>query len=383
MITFASLIVTTTAAILTAKLFSKAKEFKELHQHKNRYTTIDGLRGYLAISVFIHHFYITSAWKSGHAWTEPTEIYLKNLGSVPVSIFFLITGFLFINKILKNETQNWRALYISRIFRIYPLYTYTVLILSIFALTKNTEKIYLYQTLKDYFKFSTFLGHSLFNQTEIRNIIAQVDWTLRYEWLFYLSLPFIHLCIKKNKAATLTTILFASFILNVNPIYIPKIGINTEFLILFPIGGLISLYKDKIQLFIKNTIPPRTSSLIALTLITASIIFTEPLGILQIISITIFFSIILSGNDIFGILKRDFSLTLGEMSYSIYLTHGIVLYFTFTSPLSINLNTDWNLITLPLLSAVTVTTSAITFLFIESKGIKLGKRINRKHIPNI
>jgi len=45
--------------------------------------------------------------------------------------------------------------------------------------------------------------------------------------------------------------------------------------------------------------------------------------------LTLLFALIAGGNDLFGLLTQPFSRLLGEMSYSVYLLHGMVLYVLF------------------------------------------------------
>ena len=70
----------------------------------NRTSTVDGLRGILALSVMAHHFYITYIWKTAGDWEKPESIVIDNFGAVAVSLFFLITGYLFISKIRKRQS---------------------------------------------------------------------------------------------------------------------------------------------------------------------------------------------------------------------------------------------------------------------------------------
>ena len=64
---------------------------------------MDGLRGILALSVLVHHFYITYFWKTTGLWKRPESDLLNNFGAIAVSFFFLITGYLFISKIQKEK----------------------------------------------------------------------------------------------------------------------------------------------------------------------------------------------------------------------------------------------------------------------------------------
>ena len=111
----------------------KLKYFPFLDERSSRFESLDGLRGFLAISVFFHHFAVTYHWKIHGIWTKPPpEIYYLNYGKVGVAIFFMITGFLFISKISKsNEKIDWPKLYESRFFRIVPLYLFALALISL------------------------------------------------------------------------------------------------------------------------------------------------------------------------------------------------------------------------------------------------------------
>ncbi len=74
-----------------------------------RYASIDGLRGYLAFFVFLHH---SSVWyfyiQTGH-WERPDSGLYDYFGMGSVKIFFMVTGFLFFGKILDKRTNFfWR-----------------------------------------------------------------------------------------------------------------------------------------------------------------------------------------------------------------------------------------------------------------------------------
>lgn len=67
--------------------------------NSGRFTAIDGLRAYLSLFVFFHHFFIFYKWKESGKWEKPEILFIDDLGQVSVAIFFIITGFLFIGKI--------------------------------------------------------------------------------------------------------------------------------------------------------------------------------------------------------------------------------------------------------------------------------------------
>ena len=60
-----------------------------------RYTTIDGLRGFLALSVFVFHLIVTHEFIETGRWEVPSSRFYALLGPVGVSLFFMIRVFCF------------------------------------------------------------------------------------------------------------------------------------------------------------------------------------------------------------------------------------------------------------------------------------------------
>src|SRR5260221_13586412 len=94
----------------------------------SRYPSIDGLRGYMAFFVFLHH---SSFWyfyvRSGR-WEAPGSNLHNHLGRTSVVAFFMITGFLFFSQLLaaREEPIDWTRLFISRFLRLTPLYLFVL-----------------------------------------------------------------------------------------------------------------------------------------------------------------------------------------------------------------------------------------------------------------
>src|SRR5688500_16089594 len=65
-----------------------------------RYGTLDGLRGFLALSVFTFHLVLTRDFLVTGEWEPPRSRFYSFLGPLGVSLFFMITGFLFWSKLL-------------------------------------------------------------------------------------------------------------------------------------------------------------------------------------------------------------------------------------------------------------------------------------------
>ena len=58
-----------------------------------RYGTLDGLRGFLALSVFVFHLIVTREFLATDVWQPPHSRVYRLLGPLGVSLFFMITGF--------------------------------------------------------------------------------------------------------------------------------------------------------------------------------------------------------------------------------------------------------------------------------------------------
>src|ERR1700730_13991860 len=65
-----------------------------------RFASLDGLRGFLALGVFLHHGIIWHGIIASQP-RPPLGPYCKYLGQGSVIFFFLITGFLFWTKVVK------------------------------------------------------------------------------------------------------------------------------------------------------------------------------------------------------------------------------------------------------------------------------------------
>lgn len=349
------------ATVICIALFSlilKHHHRFHIHQH-NQTQALDGLRGLLALFVLSWHFYLTFIWKSGGEWAnQPTPV-ITNHGSVPVSLFFLITGFLFINK-MRQPNVNWKNLYISRLKRIYPLYLIMLLPVAFFTATHNIEHH------QDWGKFATWLKHWLifrgdeFGAFKSWIVIGGVQWTLLYEWAFYCFLPVIWL-IWHKKAVRPILFLCVPLI----TWYLWKRS-DWRFYQLFVLAlPAVWLTQSSLSFFQQRH---KIWDSLILVLLLAILWFTEPYGYAQMLGLAIVFAFITQGYDFLGILCQRGLCILGTISYSIYLIHGFVLYLLFTvigiydfsQP-----NFYHYMMYLPVVFAISIILSLLSYRFIE------------------
>lgn len=348
-----------------------------------KYPEIDGIRGYLAFFVFLHHSCIWSVYLRTNKWEEPQSNLFNHFGQTSVSFFFIITAFLFTTKLLNNKTQDfdWKKYIHSRFFRMFPMYFFSIIFVFIVVFFESNfeQKTSIFNILKNTLSwlFFTVCGSNDINGVTNTFIIdAGVSWTLPYEWLFYFLLPLLALAFKiKVNLKTIvfyTTISVAIAILN---------KVSFTYFIPF-IGGVLSaifIYNYDLKAQLKKNI----FSLIGISLVVITIAFThrgnKPMPVL--IS-TLFFILVASGNSFFGFLSSMLSRKLGQITYSIYLTHGIVLFVVFRYLIGFKLAAKlteieyWGVTALCIFPIIFI--SQLTFKHIERPFINLRTKNNHK-----
>ena len=345
------------------------------------FTEIDGMRGYLAFFVFLHHSYIWRAFLKTDKWVEPQSNLFNHFGQTSVNFFFIITAFLFTTKLLtsKKIDFDWKKYITSRFFRMFPMYFFSIIIVFIVILFESDfeQKSSISDILKNTLSwiFFTVGGANDINKIENTFIInAGVTWTLPYEWMFYFLLPLLALAFKiKVKLKTIvifTIIAIAIALLNKAPFnnFLPFVG-----------GILVAvlIHNYNLSVIFKKNI----FSLIGILAIIITIIFThrgsKPMPIL--IS-TLFFILVAYGNSFFGIFSGTLSRKLGQITYSIYLIHGIVLFIVFRYLIGFKITLElteaeyWGVIALCIFPIIFI--SQLTFKYIEIPFIYLNKKNN-------
>lgn len=368
-------------AILIFTAFLLSKLLKINHQ-SHRFESLDGFRGILAISVFIHHASIWKQYLETKTWDSPKETFYHHLGGTSVSFFFMITSFLFINKLIKDAEKgdfDAKAFFISRFFRIIPLYYFSVAMILLFTLAAtNFEIVFTY---KDFiitsFHWLTFniFNKIPFNQFYDVNIVnASVEWSLSYEWFFYFSIPLLSLVfVKSTKKRIIYSLISITFI---------TVFITFHHVLLLP---MLSFLGGAISPFIIKYFPQFSKKIAQNKLVSISIILLliyllgSERKLVNFVITTYIFTMIALGNNIFGILQSAVLKFLGEISYSTYLLHGIILFVGLYLVIGIENLTKYTdtqyCLTIFAISPFLIIVSTITYTWIEAPFIKLGKNL--------
>lgn len=369
-------------AILTAALLLRASPKIADHlQHagKSRFASIDGLRGYLAFGVFIHHSVITWIFLSTGRIEFPPSNFYSQLGQGSVALFFMITGFLFWDRLLSQGRQHdWLAFAISRVFRLYPLYLPLMLLVfvCVFYLQNWEMKESAWKLIGQVLSWLVFERPDVNQYPQTGMLISNVTWTLAYEMFFYLSLPLTAM-VFIYRGSWLQTVLCLVGIYALYQVVGWEHSLKKHFLASF-LGGIAAAYWIRRPHLLAWSKTPLAGGIALLALAIVFTVFSRTFNLGALLLISLFFVIVASGNPLFGALKPRSIRWLGEISYSTYLLHGFVLWLLIQQlPPLLHLDARESWIFLPLMalgSCLLIIISTLTYLFIEKPGINAGKR---------
>jgi len=355
-------------------------------QVSSRYATIDGLRGFLAFSVFIFHVVVTRRYFTTGVWQPPNTSFFALLGPFGVSVFFMITGFLFWTKLLQSRGRvNWKHLYLGRLLRIGPMYLVTVLCMLMVVFAKTGFA--LRQPLGEVFaSILQWLMLGIFNlQPDVNgypatHVLAGVTWTISYEWFFYASLIVTAYFARGRRhlyfvGAALLFCFAGKFLTHSD-----ALGLTALFLL-----GMMSA--SLLHEGIEPRLSDRVASLIAALCVIALFVLSS-LGYVRggystpaALLLAGFFYLICSGTTLFGLLLTRAARRLGHISYSIYLLQGLALTLVFALPAVWafalkNVASYW--LSAALCAATLLSVSALTYFFIELPAMRFGHARRKK-----
>ncbi|UVK99258.1 acyltransferase [Pseudomonas sp. B21-048] len=373
----AYLLAIVTAALLLRAVPNIARHLK--YSGENRYASIDGLRGYLAFGVFVHHSIITWIFLRTGVIEFPPSNFYSQLGQGSVALFFMITGFLFWGRLLTQGRQHdWLAFAVSRLFRLYPLYLPLMLIVFVTVFYQQDWELKepITQLLGQTLAWLTFDRPDVNQYPQTGMLIANVTWTLSYEVFFYLALPLAAMVfIYRGNRLQMALCLMGIYTLY--QLVGWEHSLKKHYLASF-LGGIGAAYWIRRPHLVAWS-QTRLAGIIAL--LALAITFTafnrtfRPMPLL----LSLFFVIVASGNTLFGALKPRSIRWLGEISYSTYLLHGFVLWVVMQRlPLMLELDARETWTFLPLLalcSCLLIIISSLTFLYIEQPGMTAGKNL--------
>ena len=282
---------------------------------------IDGLRGYLAFGVFFMHASITHAYYQTGIWEVPPSAFYTVIGQLGVATFFAITAFLFWSKLLRGPLEP-RSFFLGRIRRLAPMYFASIL--AVFAIVAVRTGFSLQVRLGDLAtEVLAWLSFGFMIPPDINGlpntlVINSVLWTLSYEWGFYLMLPALAL-FARGRGFLLVVALVALF----------GVKLNGHDVLLDFVAGALAAHAVASGRWREAMRSPWAAALSLAAVVTLFVCFDQAYGVYQSVLVLVFFLPIAFGNTLFGLLRLRSAHLLGLVSYSVYLTHSLVLYVVF------------------------------------------------------
>ena len=310
------LLVMMLAALLTRKVLPD-------RPGASRNVALDGLRGYLAFGVFLHHAAIWYFFMHGAEWALPAPGVFRQLGEHCVEIFFMITAFLFVGKLLdaRQRPIDWLQLYVGRVLRIVPLYLLAILTLCVLIGIDTGWEAHepigeLVRHVGQWLSFN-FVRESNINGHPLTPVfIAFVIWSIKYEWLFYLSLPLIAVMLRMRVPVVLVAACAALLTLSC----LLQTGLDFHFS--FVAGALAAGVARHQRL--ADALRTRAAAVLALVALAVLLLVEVP----SVVALPLMFvplCAVACGNGLFGILTNEAAVEMGDISYGVYLFHGLAL----------------------------------------------------------
>jgi len=355
-----------------------------------RYITVDGLRGFLALAVVLHHCVVSYRFHQTDEWQLPPSSFYSIIGQAGVAVFFMITAFLFWGRLLdQGKRIDWFALYCSRFFRIVPLYWVVVVLMLIIVAIESGFHLAVPsgQLSKQVFRW---LLPAILKELPLVNgyehtftITAGVTWTLYYEWMFYFSLPMLAIAAtRRSLLAFVPVVIWLIFIL---PETLSD-GFTRDLVAMFVIGMVAASIVRRSPGFIGDS--KLKSAAAAVLLVFPLLTRSTAYEWVSIVSLGGFFILVSSGASLFGLLTTRSAIRLGSIGYGLYLLQGIVITI-FHSPHVLGDFADkgpaqvW--LTTLAISFALVCAAAASYQFVEKPCIVIGKRLGnaRRHSTEI
>ena len=278
-------------------------------------SALDGLRAIACILVIISHI------PSHLSQASSLFVFNFSLGSPGVAIFFCLSGFLMakLYSELDPSYHNVKKYLLSRFIRILP--AYTIVILVSYFVVKLFDSNFIFQ----------ITDHNLARHLLLIGSEA-VFWSIPPEVQFYIFFVFIWVAIKRSSIPLRVTLVTSVVVMMLTRDMWPGILLPSK-LHFFLLGAFAGFLRNKEQindLVNKHIYKLQITSLLLIGLAvsqlpreehfyTNSLFFIPTTILVYTMSYSSKISSLLFGNNLFSL--------IGKVSFTIYLTHDIVIYY--------------------------------------------------------
>jgi peptidoglycan/LPS O-acetylase OafA/YrhL len=300
----------------------------------------------------------------------------------------MITAYLFFGRLVRVGVKpiHWPSLYLGRVMRLTPLYVVAMLVMVLLVLAASQWQLKQSPTawivpMLQWLTFTVTGMPDLNGLERTKLIIAGVTWSLKFEWVFYASLLLLAPISKGFRSGTVTALALLLILALCQPLS-PN-GDVAKFLSFVP-GMLAAVWAPRLAPITRAH--PVAASLLALACLGVEVAcFPTAYGLPQTLLLGVSFLIVASGNTLFGLLAWRVSLALGDLAYSIYLLHGLLLYTCLGLVLrpfgAADLSPLQHWAAIAALTPVLIVLCQLTHRYIEQPGIQATPRLAARLWP--
>ncbi|MCC4105228.1 acyltransferase family protein [Serratia ureilytica] len=356
---------------------------------------LDGLRGLMALWVVAGH-----AYEAIPSMTKIIPITLLN--DFAVDVFIVLSGFVIFNLLNKGKL-SYKKYITQRWMRLFPIY--------LVVLAASISSMYFYREILTIAPFSPSTEHRIYQvDTYLSNQISHLlphifllqgviperilplagttivgqAWSASVEWQFYLIAPVLFVFLSKLMASPSNRAFLLAFSFLVVMILLSKILHNKA----FAGGSMASFLIGFISFFFYRDILPSITlaklKTISFLVVVSSILLLKKDCIGYVIWFVTFFAVLIGmkserGNLITKSFDNKIMQIVGKVSYSVYMVHMLVIYFSLYLFVALEVNVGFGyLMLVPISIIVSLIISMVTFKFIEQPMMNLGKRVSQK-----
>ncbi|TXM96668.1 acyltransferase [Methylobacterium sp. WL64] len=347
---------------------------------------LESLRGLAAFFVVLHHHYMTAPVFIEYVRFTPLRILINGRSSV--IFFFVLSGFVIVYGILnKSREFSYPNFVLRRFIRIYLPYAASGLLAIVFYLTLNLESysdtaITFNEMWSQPLRLSNIVQFFLLAGTSTANTINTVAWSLVYELRISLLLPLLYF-LGIRFPWTLWLFIVAELVANrfrqdSVPFFgtdvISGLDVTIHFVLPFVLGIFLAIRFSQGTMPDFGAMPVRATLLLCLSLILLMIFRDEPASL----GAAILIFVAVGSRRLQDFLRWPILIKLGTISYSLYLTHAIVLQATvrvFHGVVPI-----W--VSLAISLAACIAIAVIFYHFVEKPTHQLSQRISRRSVSS-
>ncbi|MFT3997295.1 MAG: acyltransferase [Asticcacaulis sp.] len=350
---------------------------------KMRYPALDSLRGLAALAVVFHHIALNWPAGSNTVLPRPVAYALQGVGHPSVVLFFVLSGFVLFLGYGARRDLNWKAFFVSRLFRLYPAYLFAVLISFLCIVFQGDFTKFTF----DFASLSRVVTLLFVNKSDVS--WNPVIWSLVYEARFSLIFPLICYWIARSRSPILPTLLillcsalcdFALKAFGLVPDYLLTDNILYNFLITVLYMGVFAPGMYSAGLITKNSsnFTMNVYWQVAIFAFALALLIARPFfksDIVMAVPLALILLIIVKNSYFSNILEHASFRWLGKISYSLYLIHfPVIICVPVVLKSLFNVNNGF--ISMPVTFCISILLAEISQRFVEAPCIEIGRYLS-------